>query len=199
MAFRTSLPCPGARATLGALRRSGGAHDGVDHGDRARRRAGARLVQLREDHAHQGHRRADRHGGPARRPGAHTPPATATSASPTPTPGTTTVVNTIPVYTNSEDGLQTVTLDPDFETNKWVYLYYAPRTMTAPYPTTTPTGSAPNTLPAGADDVLLGPVEGLQPALPLQVGRRDRHARPGDRAGDHQGRGPARPVLPRRR
>ncbi|NUS41910.1 MAG: glycosyl hydrolase, partial [Terrabacter sp.] len=65
--------------------------------------------------------------------------------------GVTKVVNTVPVYNNSEDGLQTITLDPDFATNKWVYLYYAPRTMTAPYPTTTPTGSAPNSLPAGAD------------------------------------------------
>ena len=68
-----------------------------------------------------------------------------------PAQGTTTVVNTIDVYSNSEDGLQTVTLDPDFETNKWVYLYYAPRVMVAPYPTTTAAGSAPNTLPAGAD------------------------------------------------
>jgi glucose/arabinose dehydrogenase len=68
-----------------------------------------------------------------------------------PDSGVTKVVNTVPVYNNSEDGLQTVTLDPDFTTNKWVYLYYAPRTMTAPYPTSTPTGSAPNSLPAGAD------------------------------------------------
>ncbi|GAB3874235.1 PQQ-dependent sugar dehydrogenase [Terrabacter terrigena] len=68
-----------------------------------------------------------------------------------PDTGVTKVVNTLPVYNNSEDGLQTVTLDPDFATNKWVYLYYAPRTMTAPYPASTPTGSAPNTLPAGAD------------------------------------------------
>ncbi|MFB7892262.1 PQQ-dependent sugar dehydrogenase [Microbacterium sp. NPDC056044] len=68
-----------------------------------------------------------------------------------PAQGTTTVVNTIDVYSNSEDGLQTVTLDPDFANNKWVYLYYAPREMVAPYPATTATGSAPNTLPAGAD------------------------------------------------
>ncbi|MBC9820630.1 PQQ-dependent sugar dehydrogenase [Terrabacter sp. MAHUQ-38] len=68
-----------------------------------------------------------------------------------PDTGVTKVVNTLPVYNNSEDGLQTVTLDPDFATNKWVYLYYAPKTMTAPYPTTTPSGSAPNSLPAGAD------------------------------------------------
>ena len=69
-----------------------------------------------------------------------------------PSQGTTTVVNTIEVYANSEDGLQTIALDPAFEDNGWVYLYYAPRTMTAPYPATTPTGSAPNTLPAGADE-----------------------------------------------
>lgn len=68
-----------------------------------------------------------------------------------PSLGTTSVVNTIDVYSNSEDGLQTITLDPGFETNKWVYLYYAPRVMAAPYPTTTAAGSAPNTLPAGAD------------------------------------------------
>jgi glucose/arabinose dehydrogenase len=70
----------------------------------------------------------------------------------TPDTGVTRVVNTIDVYTNSEDGLQTVTLDPDFATNHWVYLYYAPRVMQAPYPATTPAGSAPNTLPAGADE-----------------------------------------------
>lgn len=66
-----------------------------------------------------------------------------------PDAGTTRVVNTIATYNNSEDGLQTVTLAPDFEESGWVYLYYAPRTMTGPYPTTTPSGSAPNTLPAG--------------------------------------------------
>ncbi len=111
--------------------------------------------------------------------------------------GITKIINTLPVYNNSEDGLQTVALDPDFATNKWVYLYYAPVTMTPPYVETTPTGSAPNTLPAGPDRRLLGPVEGLQPALPVQVGRQQ--ARPDHRAGHHQGRDPARPVLPRRR
>ncbi len=68
-----------------------------------------------------------------------------------PDAGTTKVVTTVPVYNNSEDGLQTISLDPDFATNQWVYLYYAPRTMDAPYIASTPTGSAPNTLPAGAD------------------------------------------------
>ncbi|MFC7639935.1 PQQ-dependent sugar dehydrogenase [Streptosporangium lutulentum] len=68
------------------------------------------------------------------------------------TTGVTKVVNTVPVYANSEDGLQTIAIDPGFAENKWVYVYYAPRTMTAPYPETTPTGSAPNSLPAGADE-----------------------------------------------
>lgn len=40
--------------------------------------------------------------------------------------GVTKVVNHVDVYQNSEMGLQTVTLDPDFATNKWVYLYYSP-------------------------------------------------------------------------
>ncbi|MCW2879482.1 MAG: yliI 2 [Sphaerisporangium sp.] len=68
------------------------------------------------------------------------------------TTGVTKIVNTIPVYANSEDGLQTIGIDPGFAANKWVYVYYAPKTMTAPYPETTPTGSAPNSLPAGADE-----------------------------------------------
>ena len=52
-------------------------------------------------------------------------------------------------------GLQTVTLDPNFATNKWVYLYYAPTAMEgvsasgSPFPATTPSGNAPGTLPAG--------------------------------------------------
>ncbi|TDC53433.1 carbohydrate-binding protein [Jiangella ureilytica] len=66
-----------------------------------------------------------------------------------PATGITRIVNTIDVYTNSEDGLQTIAIDPDFETNQWVYLLYAPRVMEAPYPETTPSGSAPTSLPAG--------------------------------------------------
>ncbi|MFJ2558205.1 MULTISPECIES: PQQ-dependent sugar dehydrogenase [unclassified Streptomyces] len=59
--------------------------------------------------------------------------------------GVTKVVNHIDVYQNSEMGLQTVTLDPDFATNQWVYLYYSP-------PLDTPAGSAPLQLPAGQTD-----------------------------------------------
>ncbi|MGI5120991.1 PQQ-dependent sugar dehydrogenase [Marinactinospora thermotolerans] len=62
-----------------------------------------------------------------------------------PDSGVTEVINNIPVYANSEDGLQTIHLDPAFEENNWVYVFYAP-------PLDTPSGSAPQTLPAGADE-----------------------------------------------
>lgn len=55
-----------------------------------------------------------------------------------PAAGTSRVIATIPVYTHSEDGLYGPAIDPDFETNKWVYLYYAP-------PLDTPPGNAPVT------------------------------------------------------
>ncbi|WP_062288779.1 PQQ-dependent sugar dehydrogenase [Demequina phytophila] len=72
----------------------------------------------------------------------HTDPAT----------GVTRIVNTLDVYANSEDGLQAVAISPDYEDSGWVYAYYAPRVMEDPYPETTPTGSAPNSLPAGEDE-----------------------------------------------
>lgn len=42
------------------------------------------------------------------------------------------------VYTHDEEGLQGLALDPDFENNHWVYLYYSP-------PLNTPPGDAPET------------------------------------------------------
>ena len=50
--------------------------------------------------------------------------------------GATKIAATIPVYNHDEDGLQAVTLDPGFATNRWVYAYYAP-------PLSTPAGDAP--------------------------------------------------------
>ena len=116
-----------------------------------------------------------------------------------PDAGTTKVVTTVPVYSNSEDGMQTISLDPDFETNQWVYLYYAPRTMTAPYPATTPPARRRTACPPVQTRGVLGPVEGLQPADAASSGTPRPVPRPGDRAGHHQGRAAARPVLPRRR
>ena len=69
-----------------------------------------------------------------------------------PATGVTKTVNTIPVYINSEDGLQTVALDPDFENNNWVYLVYSPIDADGDGVADTPVGNAPNSLPAGADE-----------------------------------------------
>ncbi len=55
--------------------------------------------------------------------------------------GTTSVAAEIPVYTHDEEGLQSLAIDPNFERNRWVYLYYAP-------PLNTPSGDAP----ASAED-----------------------------------------------
>jgi glucose/arabinose dehydrogenase len=52
--------------------------------------------------------------------------------------GTTTVVANIPVYTHDEEGLQGIGVDPNFATNRFIYLYYAP-------PLSTPGGDAPTT------------------------------------------------------
>jgi cytochrome c len=52
--------------------------------------------------------------------------------------GNTKVALTIPVYTHDEEGLQSITADPNFATNRWVYVYYSP-------PLNTPAGSAPAT------------------------------------------------------
>ena len=65
--------------------------------------------------------------------------------------GTSTVIATIPVYNNSEDGLYGPAVDNDFDQNHWVYLYYAPVNMEGtalsgkPYPPQTPAGNAPTT------------------------------------------------------
>jgi cytochrome c len=43
-----------------------------------------------------------------------------------PDTGLNTKAGTIPVYQHDEEGLQTIALDPNFEDNRWVYLYYSP-------------------------------------------------------------------------
>ena len=109
-------------------------------------------------------------------------------------------------YNNTETGMYGGAVDNDFATNHWVYLYYAPQTVTnvklsdgSIVTQTTPNTTPPNNSPTLA---ALGSVHRLQPAEPLQAGRRRRQpAVPGPhlRAAD-----PARPgqppaLLPRRR
>ena len=42
------------------------------------------------------------------------------------------VINRIEVYTHDEEGLQSIAVDPNFEQNHWVYLYYSPPLDTPP-------------------------------------------------------------------
>jgi cytochrome c len=52
--------------------------------------------------------------------------------------GNTKVALTLPVYSHDEEGLQSIKADPNFASNRWVYVYYAP-------PLSTPGGDAPST------------------------------------------------------
>ncbi|MEV4826327.1 PQQ-dependent sugar dehydrogenase [Micromonospora sp. NPDC049274] len=52
--------------------------------------------------------------------------------------GNTKVSATLSVYTHDEEGLQGVAVDPNFATNRWIYLYYSPTLST-------PSGDAPTT------------------------------------------------------
>lgn len=52
--------------------------------------------------------------------------------------GSTTLAGKLPVYRHDEEGLQGVGVDPDFENNRAIYLYYAPELDT-------PSGDAPET------------------------------------------------------
>jgi PKD repeat protein/glucose/arabinose dehydrogenase len=74
-----------------------------------------------------------------------------------PKANTTTVLAQIPVYMASEDGMYGPAVDNDFATNHWVYLYYSPLTMEAPYPQTTPTANSPTT---GTDPSVWDPWKG---------------------------------------
>ena len=69
-----------------------------------------------------------------------------------PATGVTELAGTIDVYANSEDGLQGVALAPDFEESNQVYLVYAPRDADGDGVADTPSGNAPNSLPAGEDE-----------------------------------------------
>ena len=46
--------------------------------------------------------------------------------------GNTHVAAEVPVYSYEEDGLQALTLDPAFEENNWVYIFYSPELDTPP-------------------------------------------------------------------
>ena len=65
-----------------------------------------------------------------------------------PRTGLNTLAGTLDVYQHDEEGLQSVAVDPDFESNHWVYAYYSPPLDTPEDDSTTPVtneGDAPET------------------------------------------------------
>ena len=127
-----------------------------------------------------------------------------------PVTNSTTLLAQVPVYIANEDGMYGPEVDNNFNTNKWVYLYYSPPTVEdvkfadgTLHTVTTPLNdpatpqneqNAPN---FAASLSAWDQYNGLLPALALQVRRRDR-----DRAGAPRPRvgaaDPARAQQPRR-
>ena len=72
--------------------------------------------------------------------------ATGTCGSTTRSHGLKTLAAKLDVYTHDEEGLQSIALDPNFEENGWIYLYYSPPLNTPVDDPATPTineGDAP--------------------------------------------------------
>ena len=110
IAYAAGAEAGDCAATLSSSVREGPARPRADDGraDGARRAAG-RARALHQPR----HRRHDRHG-----PGAALQPVDA---------ATRRVAATIPVDERFEDGLIGITLDPDFASNHWVFLFYSAR------------------------------------------------------------------------
>ena len=84
---------------------------------------------------------------------------------------------TLRVYTNSEDGLYGPAVDNNFATNQWVYLYYAPQTVTNVklsdgYDRHADDAEHDRAERRAASLTRVGSVRRLLPALALQVRRR---------------------------
>ena len=99
------------------------------------------------------------------------------------------------LYQHDEEGVQGMALDPNFEENHWVYVYYAPKlnTPTDVIGTGINEGDAPETLDNPSERARLAAVRRLQPTLAVQVQeQQDRlHERAGDPARQHRRAGSA--------
>lgn len=63
-----------------------------------------------------------------------------------------TLAAALPVYTHDEEGLQGIAIDPDFEQNGWVYVYYSPPESTPSDDPATPDVDEGEALPEGSPE-----------------------------------------------
>ena len=80
--------------------------------------------------------------------------------------GNTKVAGKLNVYTHDEEGLQGVAVDPNFATNRYIWLYYSPRLST-------PNGDAPTTGTQAQFDQWKGELHLSR--FTLKTGRHARH------------------------
>ncbi len=131
-----------------------------------------------------------------------------------PATNSTTVLATIPVYIANEDGMYGPEVDNNFNTNKWVYLFYSPptvenvkqsdgstATITTPLNDPTTPQNEQNAPNFACVANRMGSVRRLLPAVALQVRRGDRDdagpPRSRQRAADPPRRQQPRRLLPR--
>ena len=103
------------------------------------------------------------------------------------------------LYQHDEEGVQGIAIDPGFEDNRWVYVYYSPKlnTPTDVLGTGINEGDAPENLTTDFDRAAARAVQRLRAAVALQVP--EQPARLLDRAGDPPRADVPRHLLPRRR
>ena len=77
-----------------------------------------------------------------------------------PETGASPVITRIPVYSHDEDGLQTLSIDPDFANNRWVYVYYSPPLDTPVDDPSTPDVNEGNAPPTSTDPTAWDPFKG---------------------------------------
>ena len=94
-----------------------------------------------------------------------------------PDTGLKTLAAQLDVYQHDEEGLQNIALDPNFEKNGWIYLYYSPPLDTPVDDPATPAvneGDAPFFGTEADWDAL----QGRHPPFAVPVGRAHGHHRP---------------------
>ena len=115
-----------------------------------------------------------------------------------PDTGLKTLAAELDVYQHDEEGLQNIALDPDFEQNGWVYMYYSPPLNTPVDNPATPAvneGDAPE-FGTAADWARF---KGVIRLSRFQWDEAHRHDRPRLGGADPRRAGRSRHLLPRRR
>ena len=114
-----------------------------------------------------------------------------------PATGLNTVAAKLDVYQHDEEGVQSIAIDPNFKSNKWVYIYHSLPTGNTPVDDPATPAVNEGDAPFTGTPADFAKFKGDRAAVALQDARRQDRAV--DRAADHRRDRRPRDVLPRRR